>query len=157
MSRSLKEEFKRNNTYLLYGLYDIALAEEPLPGDLKVKTMDLTCLCLQINNTVVFFFNHTHIKLIKKFKAETMSTVNWKYTKLFFVSQSIELKTFIEQSNSLNSREKKKERKRETERYRDREKDRVWGRYPVSERLQVQHVEIIFRLYTSWKQSWTAI
>ena len=38
------------------------------------KTMDLTCLCLQINNTVVFFSNHTHIKLIKKFKAETMST-----------------------------------------------------------------------------------
>ena len=81
------------------------------------KAMDLTCLCLQINNTVFFFSNPTHIKLIKKFKAETMSTVNRKYTKLFFVSHSIELRTFIvEQSNSVSSREKKKERKRETDR-----------------------------------------
>ena len=84
-SRSLKEEFKQNNTVLLYDLYDIALTEEPLPVDLKVKinisglsqnfmvtakTMDLTCKYLQTNNSVVFF-NHTHIKLIKKFKAET--------------------------------------------------------------------------------------
>ena len=29
------------------------------------KTVDLTCLCMQINNTAVFF-NHTHIKRIKK-------------------------------------------------------------------------------------------
>ena len=68
-SRSLKDEFKQNNTFLQYDLYDISLAEEPLPGDQKVKiaisnlmqnfmntakTMGFTCLCLQINNTVVF-------------------------------------------------------------------------------------------------------
>ena len=35
----------------------------------------------------------------------------------FFVSHSIKLRTFIvEQSNSVNSREKKRDRKRETER-----------------------------------------
>ena len=106
-----------------FDLDDISL-EEPLPADLQVKiarsgfsqnfmdtakTKDLTCLCLQINNTVVFFSNHTHIKLIMKFKAETMSTVNRKYTKFgvipFYVSHSIELRTFIvEQGDSVNSR-----------------------------------------------------
>ena len=30
------------------------------------KTIDLTHLCIEINNTVVFFFNHSCIKLIKK-------------------------------------------------------------------------------------------
>ena len=43
------------------------------------KTTDSTCLCMQINNTVVFS-NHSHIKLVKKFKAKTVSTVNRKYT-----------------------------------------------------------------------------
>ena len=44
-----------------------------------VTTMDLTRLCMQINNKVVFS-NHTHIKLIKKSKTKkTMSTVNRKY------------------------------------------------------------------------------
>ena len=36
MSSSLKEEFKQNNTFLLYDMCDIARAEEPLPGVLKV-------------------------------------------------------------------------------------------------------------------------
>ena len=58
MSSSLKEEFKQNNTFLPYDMCDIARAEVPLPGVLKViivrsdlsqnfmdtaKTMDLTC------------------------------------------------------------------------------------------------------------------
>ena len=34
---SLKEEYKQNNTFLLYDLYDISQAEELLPGDQKVK------------------------------------------------------------------------------------------------------------------------
>ena len=32
------------------------------------KTIDLTPLYIQINNTVGFFPNHTHIKVIKKSK-----------------------------------------------------------------------------------------
>ena len=43
------------------------------------KTIDLIRLCIQVTNTVVS--NHTHIKLIKKFKTKYMSTVNRKYTK----------------------------------------------------------------------------
>ena len=34
------------------------------------KTIDLTCLCKQITNAVVFS-NHTHIKRIKKSKSKT--------------------------------------------------------------------------------------
>lgn len=62
----------------MYDLYDIALAEEPFPGDLKIKitrsnlsqncmdttkTMVLTCLYLLINNTVVLFRLCTHLML----------------------------------------------------------------------------------------------
>ena len=75
---------------------DIARAEEPLPGVLKViivrsdlsqnfldtaKTMDWLVLMFTNKQYGSFFSNHTHIKLIKKFKAETMSTVKRKYTK----------------------------------------------------------------------------
>ena len=35
--------------------------------DPMAKTIDLTYLCIQINNTILFY-NHTHIKLIKKSK-----------------------------------------------------------------------------------------
>ena len=40
-SRSLKEELNQNSIFLLYYLYDIALAEEPLPGDLNIKIASL--------------------------------------------------------------------------------------------------------------------
>ena len=43
-----------------------------------VKTIDLTHLCIQINNTVVFS-NHAHIKFIEKFKTKNMSTTIRKY------------------------------------------------------------------------------
>ena len=41
------------------------------------KSMHLTRLCKQINN-IVFFFIYTHNKLIKKFNANNMSTLNRK-------------------------------------------------------------------------------
>ena len=112
---SLKEEFKQNNTFLLYELYDTALSEEPLPGDLKVKiarsnlsqnftdtakTMDLTCLCLQINNTVVFFFQSSIHQTYKEIQGRKHLHSKPKVHQAngvipFFVSHSIELGTFI--------------------------------------------------------------
>ena len=58
---------------------------------------------LQIHNTAVFF-NHTHIKLLKKFRTKTMSTVNRKYwVTPCFISHGFGLRTFIvEQSYSIN-------------------------------------------------------
>ena len=49
----------------------------------KTKTADLTHLCVQIKNTVLFF-NHTHIKPIKNFKI----SVNIQASKLFFLVTS---------------------------------------------------------------------
>ena len=90
--------------------------------------MDLTCLCLQINNTVVFS-NQTHIKLIKKFKGETMATVNPKYTKstLSLWSNTIlrvshyRIKDVNLRTKRLGQLEREKEREKEREREKNRE------------------------------------
>ena len=37
------------------------------------KTIDLTCMCIQINNTVVFS-DHTHTKLIKNSKQKHVNS-----------------------------------------------------------------------------------
>ena len=63
---------------------------------ITVKTIDLTGFCILINNTVVFFSKHTHIKLIKKSKTKNISTVNRKYwVTPCFVSHCCGLRTFI--------------------------------------------------------------
>ena len=73
--------------------------------------MDLTRLCLNKQYSI-FFSNHTHIKLKKKFKAITMSTINRKYTRIIvapcFVFHSFGLRIFIvEQSDSVNDKQSK--------------------------------------------------
>ena len=64
------------------------------------KTIDLTRLCIQINNTVVFA-NHIHIKLIKDFKKK--NHVNNKSKVLSNTMFRISVcRTFIvEQSDSI--------------------------------------------------------
>ena len=48
-----------------------------------LKTKQLTCLCIQINNTVVSS-NHTHIKL-KKSKTKNMNSKPYRFRKCNFV------------------------------------------------------------------------
>ena len=65
------------------------------------KTIDLTRLCTQINNTVVFS-NHTHIKLKKKTNTKNMAKVNRKYwVTPCFVSHDFGLRTFIVEQSSI--------------------------------------------------------
>ena len=112
--------------------------------------MALTCLCLQINNTVVFFpIIHTSKEIQSRNHVHSKPKVHQVYGVMpFYVSHSIELRTFIvEQSDSVNSIEKKKERERERERNRDRPIERHSLRQISCERLQVRNVEINFFYY----------
>ena len=64
------------------------------------KTIDLICLCIQINNTVVFFQSYT--QAYKECQAKT--NVKQKYTSLWIKHHDFRLWTFIiELSDSINN------------------------------------------------------
>ena len=70
-----------------------------------VNIIDLTRLCIQINNTVVIS-NHTHIKLIKKSKKHVNGKQNVLSNTMFRHSYGFVLRTFIvyiDQSDSVNN------------------------------------------------------
>ena len=109
------------------------------------KTMDLTCLCLQINNTVVFYQSYTR-QTYKEIQSRSHVHSKWKVHKIYEV---IELRTIHRGLERLGHFEREKERERERddrERQREREIEReIHSLRQIScERLQVRNVEIIF-------------
>ena len=82
------------------------------------KTMDLTCLCLQINNTVVFFQSYTH-QTYKEIQSRNHVHSKPKVHQVIFGVSKYRTKDIHCRTEQLSQfkreKEKEKERDRKTE------------------------------------------
>ena len=76
MSKSIKEDFKRNNAFSLYGFYGHALAKNPCPKGHEIYNfgrpflghhnyiLNLSMLCLEIEKKIFKEIMHVHYDLL---------------------------------------------------------------------------------------------
>ena len=87
------------------------------------KAMDLTCLCLQINNTVGFFFqSYTH-RTYKEIQSRNHVHSKPKVHQVIFRVSQYRTKDIHCRTEQLSQFKREKEREKERDRKTDREKD----------------------------------